>query len=53
MSNVLGVPQDVGAIIRVARLKNPNVITIVDATQYVVHKKIDVADWDCDFLVFF
>lgn len=52
MSNVLGVPQDVGAIIRVARLKNPNVITIVDATQYVVHKKIDVADWDCDFLVF-
>ncbi len=52
MSNVLGVPQDVAAIIRAARRKNPNVITIVDASQYVVHEKIDVRAWDCDFLVF-
>jgi cysteine desulfurase/selenocysteine lyase len=52
MSNVLGMGQDVGAIIRVARDKNPNVITIVDASQYVAHKKIDVKKWDCDFLVF-
>ncbi len=52
MSNVIGVPQDVASIVRVARKKNPNVITIVDATQYVVHKKIDVKKWDCDFLVF-
>ena len=52
MSNVLGMPQDVAEIIRVARHKNPNVITIVDATQYIVHKKIDVRAWDCDFLVF-
>ena len=52
MSNVLGVAQDVAAIIRTARRKNPNVITVVDATQYVVHKKIDVRAWDCDFLVF-
>ena len=52
MSNVLGMPQDVAAIIRVARRKNPNVITIVDASQYVVHEKIDVRAWDCDFLVF-
>ena len=52
MSNVLGTPQDVEAIIRAARKKNPNVVTIVDATQYVVHKKIDVKKWDCDFLVF-
>lgn len=52
MSNVLGVPQDVAAIIQAARKKNPDVVTIVDATQYVVHKKIDVKEWDCDFLVF-
>ncbi len=52
MSNVIGVAQDVESIIRVARSKNPNVITIVDASQYVVHKKIDVKKWDCDFAVF-
>ena len=42
MSNVLGVAQDVETIIRNAKTKNPNVITIVDAAQYVVHNKIDV-----------
>lgn len=52
MSNVLGRAQDVRAIIATARAKNPNVVTIVDASQYVVHEKIDVKDWGCDFLVF-
>lgn len=52
MSNVMGVPQDVSAIVSAARKKNPNVVTIVDATQYIVHEKIDVKKWDCDFLVF-
>ena len=52
MSNVLGRAQDVKKIIAVARKKNPDVVTIVDASQYVVHKKIDVKKWDCDFLVF-
>ncbi len=52
MSNVLGIPQDVSAIVRLAREKNPNVIVIVDATQYVVHKDIDVHAWDADFVVF-
>ena len=52
MSNVLGVAQDVESIIRVARSKNPNVITIVDASQYIAHEKIDVKKWDCDFCVF-
>ena len=52
MSNVMGVKQDVAGIIRAARLKNPDVITIVDASQYVAHEKIDVKKWDCDFLVF-
>ena len=52
MSNVLGVTQNVGAIVRAARAKNPNVITVVDAAQYVVHNPIDVAEWDCDFMCF-
>ena len=52
MSNVLGIPQDVTAIVRAARAKNKDVIVIVDATQYVVHKDIDVRAWDADFVVF-
>ena len=52
MSNVLGRAQDVQKIIAAARRKNPEVVTIVDAAQYVVHKKIDVKKWDADFLVF-
>ncbi|MBR3510670.1 MAG: aminotransferase class V-fold PLP-dependent enzyme [Alphaproteobacteria bacterium] len=52
MSNVLGYKQNVKEIINAARLKNPNVITVVDASQYIVHEKIDVKDWDCDFLCF-
>lgn len=52
MSNVLGRPQDVAQIIAAARRKNPNVVTVVDASQYVVHENIDVKKWDCDFLVF-
>lgn len=52
MSNVLGRPQDVKRIIATAREKNPNIITIVDASQYVVHNEIDVKKWGCDFLVF-
>lgn len=52
MSNVIGVAQDVESIIRAARSKNPDVITIVDASQYVAHCKIDVKKWDCDFVAF-
>ena len=52
MSNVLGRAQDVEKIIAMARDKNPDVITIVDASQYVVHNQIDVKKWDCDFMVF-
>lgn len=52
MSNVLGIAQDVGAIVRAAKQKNPNVITVVDAAQFVVHNEIDVRKFDCDFLCF-
>ena len=52
MSNVIGMPQDVSAIVSAAKQKNPNVITVVDAAQFVVHNKIDVKSWDCDFMCF-
>ncbi len=52
MSNVLGAAQPVADIIASARRKNPNVITVVDAAQYVAHCPIDVRAWDCDFMVF-
>ena len=52
MSNVIGVAQDVAAIVRAGRRQNPNLIVIVDATQYVVHNRIDVKAWDADFVVF-
>ena len=52
MSNVIGMPVDVRSVIQSARKKNPNVITVVDAAQFVVHKKIDVKDWDADFVCF-
>ena len=52
MSNVLGVAQDVCAIIKSIHAKNSNAITIVDAAQSVVHNKIDVKKFDCDFLCF-
>ena len=50
MSNVLGVAQNIPEIVRRAREKNPNVVVIVDAAQYVVHKSIDVIAWDADFV---
>ena len=52
MSNVMGIPQDVAELVAMARKKNPDVITVVDAAQYVVHNKIDVQKWDCDFMCF-
>ena len=52
MSNVIGVQQDVAQIIKRAKQKNPNVITVVDAAQSVVHNEIDVMKFACDFLCF-
>lgn len=51
MSNVFGCAQNVAEIVRLARDKNPDVVVVVDAAQYVVHDKIDVVNWDADFVV--
>lgn len=50
MSNVLGTVFPIKEIINKAHSVNAKVL--IDACQYVVHEKIDVADLDCDFLVF-
>ena len=52
MSNVMGKAQDVSEIIKVIRSQNKTAIIIVDAAQFVVHNKIDVKKFDCDFLCF-
>jgi len=52
MSNVFGAAQNVGAIVRAARNRNPNVVVVVDAAQYVAHMEIDSAQWGADFICF-
>ena len=50
VSNVLGTVNNVEKIIKYAHKKGA--IVIVDASQSIQHRKIDVQDLDCDFLVF-
>ena len=50
MSNVLGTIFPIKEICNQAHKVGAKVL--VDACQYVVHKKIDVTEVDCDFLVF-
>lgn len=50
ISNVLGTINNVKEIIKYAHKKGA--IVIVDASQSIPHKKIDVQDLDADFLVF-
>ncbi len=52
MSNVMGIAQDISEITKAIRSQNKNAIIIVDAAQFVVHSKIDVKKFDCDFLCF-
>lgn len=50
MSNVLGTIFPIAQISDIAH-KN-GAIVLVDACQYIVHKKVDVQEFNCDFLVF-
>ncbi|MBS3071301.1 SufS family cysteine desulfurase [Candidatus Pacearchaeota archaeon] len=52
VSNVLGTINPVKELIKIARQKNKEIITIVDGAQSVQNIKIDVKKLDCDFLVF-
>ena len=50
ISNVLGTVNDVKKIIKTAHKKGA--IVILDASQSIPHRRIDVQDLDADFLVF-
>ncbi len=50
MVNATGVINDSETIIKLA--KKYNALTVVDASQYIHHRAIDVNKLDCDFLVF-
>lgn len=50
VSNVLGTINDVKKIVKYAHKKGA--IVLVDASQSIPHRKIDVQDIDADFLVF-
>ena len=49
-SNALGTVQDVGAIVRAVRGRNPETLVLVDAAQTVGHLGVDVRDLDIDLL---
>src|SRR3989344_2078105 len=52
VSNVLGTENPIKEIIKLAKTLNPEIITIIDVAQSIAHKKIDVKNLECDFLVF-
>lgn len=52
MSNVTGLMPDVKRIIKKIRAQNDKAIIIIDATQLVAHKRINVKDLDADFICF-
>ncbi len=52
VSNMLGTINWVSKIIKKVREQNPEIIILIDAAQAVPHKKVDVQELDCDFLVF-
>ncbi|AIT10154.1 cysteine desulfurase [Candidatus Francisella endociliophora] len=51
-SNVLGTINPVKEIIKKVKTIVPNIISVVDGAQAVIHSKVDVQDLDCDFFVF-
>ena len=50
MSNVLGTFFPIKEMAKSAHTAGAKIL--VDACQYAVHRKVDVQDWDCDFLAF-
>lgn len=50
ISNTTGYVNDIKAIIKKIRSLKDDVIVVVDAAQSAAHAKVDVIDWDVDFL---
>ncbi|WP_031543394.1 aminotransferase class V-fold PLP-dependent enzyme [Mesoplasma photuris] len=52
ISNTIGVENDVKEIVKEVRKINKNVIIVLDAAQSIAHTKVDVQEFDVDFLAF-
>ena len=52
ISNSLGVVNDVSKISKIAKSFNPEIKVIVDGSQAVVHRLINIQDIGCDFYIF-
>jgi cysteine desulfurase/selenocysteine lyase len=52
VSNTVGIFNDVKKIVATVKAKNPNLIVVVDATQEIGHRPVDVSASDVDFLAF-
>lgn len=52
ISNATGVINNVAEIVSIARLHSPEIKILVDGSQSVVHKVINIPEIDCDFFVF-
>ena len=52
ISNATGVINNVAEIVSIARLHSSEVKVLVDGSQSVVHKVINIPEIDCDFFVF-
>ncbi|PTD31373.1 aminotransferase class V-fold PLP-dependent enzyme [Mycoplasma leachii] len=52
ISNTTGYINNVKKIIQKIRSINQNVIIVVDVAQSIAHFKVDVKDWDVDFIAF-
>lgn len=50
VSNVLGTVNPAKDIIATVKAFNPDIMTLIDASQSVVHMPVDVQDMGCDFL---
>lgn len=49
-SNALGTVQDIDAVVRKVRARNPETLILVDAAQTVGHRPVDVQSLDIDLL---
>ena len=50
ISNAFGAVNDVRRVVELAHRSNS--LAFIDASQTIPHARVDVTDWDCDFLCF-
>lgn len=52
ISNALGNVNNINKIIEIVREFNPKIKVLIDGSQAVVHRPVNMAELDCDFYVF-